>query len=144
MPPRTTFFFSIKNVLTRELAERPARSHRVLSPDGTAFEVKDPRRLEQDILPKYFRHSRFQSLVRQLNFYSFKKISKVCVCIVCARKEQNTPRENGALRAYAVSWGGTNGVPRHLGARSLAADVAAGPGPTGEGVETQPTSLLRR
>ncbi|CAN0421562.1 unnamed protein product, partial [Ectocarpus sp. 8 AP-2014] len=41
-----------------------------------AFEVKDPRRLEQDILPKYFRHSRFQSLVRQLNFYSFKKISK--------------------------------------------------------------------
>lgn len=45
--------------------------------DGTAFEVKDPRRLEQDILPKYFRHSRFQSLVRQLNFYSFKKISKV-------------------------------------------------------------------
>eukprot|EP00752_Nemacystus_decipiens_P007094 g6356.t1 len=44
--------------------------------DGTAFEVKDPRRLEQDILPKYFRHSRFQSLVRQLNFYSFKKISK--------------------------------------------------------------------
>ncbi|CAM9819319.1 unnamed protein product, partial [Hapterophycus canaliculatus] len=45
-------------------------------PDGTAFEVKDPRRLEQDILPKYFRHSRFQSLVRQLNFYSFKKISK--------------------------------------------------------------------
>ncbi|CAM9867929.1 unnamed protein product, partial [Discosporangium mesarthrocarpum] len=44
--------------------------------DGTAFEVKDPRKLEQDILPKYFRHSRFQSLVRQLNFYSFKKISK--------------------------------------------------------------------
>lgn len=49
-----------------------------LPSDGTAFEVKDPRRLEQDILPKYFRHSRFQSLVRQLNFYSFKKISKVC------------------------------------------------------------------
>ncbi|CAM9563109.1 unnamed protein product [Choristocarpus tenellus] len=44
--------------------------------DGSAFEVKDPRKLEQDILPKYFRHSRFQSLVRQLNFYSFKKISK--------------------------------------------------------------------
>lgn len=58
----------------------PLRLSRLLSnvaEDGTAFEVKDPRRLEQDILPKYFRHSRFQSLVRQLNFYSFKKISKV-------------------------------------------------------------------
>ena len=44
--------------------------------DGTAFEVKDPKRLELEILPKYFRHARFQSFVRQLNFYSFKKISK--------------------------------------------------------------------
>ena len=44
--------------------------------DGTSFEVKDPKRLELEILPKYFRHARFQSFVRQLNFYSFKKISK--------------------------------------------------------------------
>lgn len=40
--------------------------------DGTAFEVKEPKRLELEILPKYFRHARFQSFVRQLNFYSFK------------------------------------------------------------------------
>uniref|UniRef100_A0A7S2ANS2 WW domain-containing protein n=2 Tax=Octactis speculum TaxID=3111310 RepID=A0A7S2ANS2_9STRA len=45
-------------------------------PDGSSFEVKDPKRLEVEVLPKYFRHSRFQSLVRQLNFYSFKKASK--------------------------------------------------------------------
>lgn len=45
-------------------------------PDGISFEVKDPKRLEAEILPKYFRHSRFQSLVRQLNFYAFKKVSK--------------------------------------------------------------------
>lgn len=44
--------------------------------DGTAFEVKDPKRLEAEILPNFFRHSRFQSLVRQLNFYAFKKVSK--------------------------------------------------------------------
>lgn len=44
--------------------------------DGSAFEVKDPKKLEAIVLPKYFRHSRFQSLVRQLNFYNFKKISK--------------------------------------------------------------------
>jgi hypothetical protein len=44
--------------------------------DGASFEVKDPKRLEIEVLPKYFRHSRFQSLVRQLNFYNFRKISK--------------------------------------------------------------------
>jgi len=41
-----------------------------------AFEVKDPKRLETEILPIFFRHCRFQSLVRQLNFYAFKKVSK--------------------------------------------------------------------
>ncbi len=40
--------------------------------DGLSFEVLDPKGLERDVLPKYFRHSRFQSLVRQLNFYNFK------------------------------------------------------------------------
>eukprot|EP01041_Mallomonas_annulata_P003996 gene3996-7961_t len=44
--------------------------------DGTAFEIKDPKRLEREILPKFFRHSRFQSLIRQLNFYAFKKVSR--------------------------------------------------------------------
>ena len=42
--------------------------------DGLSFHVKDPARLEKEVLPKYFRHSRFQSLVRQLNFYDFKKM----------------------------------------------------------------------
>jgi hypothetical protein len=40
--------------------------------DGHSFEVLDPKLLEKEILPQYFRHARFQSLVRQLNFYSFK------------------------------------------------------------------------
>mmetsp|Transcript_11671 Transcript_11671/g.17683 ORF Transcript_11671/g.17683 Transcript_11671/m.17683 type:complete len:414 (+) Transcript_11671:105-1346(+) len=44
--------------------------------EGTAFEVKDPKRLESEVLPVFFRHCRFQSLVRQLNFYAFKKVSK--------------------------------------------------------------------
>jgi len=44
---------------------------------GDAFIIgSDLNRLESETLPQYFRHNRFQSLVRQLNFYSFRKINR--------------------------------------------------------------------
>jgi len=43
------------------------------SDDGTTFVVKDPSRFERTIIPQFFKHSKFSSL-RQLNFYSFRKI----------------------------------------------------------------------
>lgn len=44
---------------------------------GDAFVIgSDLNRLESETLPQYFRHNRFQSLVRQLNFYSFRKINR--------------------------------------------------------------------
>lgn len=47
------------------------------TPSGDAFIIRsDLKRLESETLPKYFRHNRFQSLVRQLNFYSFRKINR--------------------------------------------------------------------
>lgn len=45
--------------------------------DGSAFVIgSDITRLESETLPQFFRHNRFQSLVRQLNFYSFRKINR--------------------------------------------------------------------
>jgi len=41
--------------------------------DGTAFVVKDTSQLATEHLPRYFKHSNFQSFVRQLNIYGFKK-----------------------------------------------------------------------
>jgi hypothetical protein len=47
------------------------------TPAGDAFIIgSDLNRLESETLPQYFRHNRFQSLVRQLNFYSFRKINR--------------------------------------------------------------------
>lgn len=45
-------------------------------PSGEAFCITDLSRLESETLPQFFRHSRFQSLVRQLNFYNFRKINR--------------------------------------------------------------------
>jgi HSF-type DNA-binding len=44
------------------------------SEDGETFIVKDPTKFEQEIIPQFFKHSKFTSFVRQLNFYSFRKI----------------------------------------------------------------------
>ena len=47
------------------------------TPDGDAFIIgSDVERLEADYLPKYFRTARFQSFVRQLSFYSFRKMNR--------------------------------------------------------------------
>jgi len=42
--------------------------------DGTTFVVKNPETFEKVIIPQFFKHSKFSSFVRQLNFYGFRKI----------------------------------------------------------------------
>lgn len=44
--------------------------------NGTAFFISDTKRLSESHLPKYYRHGKFSSLIRQLNFYSFYKMQE--------------------------------------------------------------------
>lgn len=38
------------------------------------FVIKDVEKLEEIVLPRYFRHNKINSFVRQLNMYGFHKI----------------------------------------------------------------------
>ena len=36
--------------------------------------MRDPKFLQEQLIPKYYRHSRFESFQRQLNNFGFQKI----------------------------------------------------------------------
>jgi hypothetical protein len=55
--------------------------------NGETFIVTNVKAFESTIIPQFFKHSKFSSFVRQLNFYGFRKIRYagefVFVCVVC-------------------------------------------------------------
>lgn len=63
--------------------------------DGTAFEVRDLKALSGEVLPKYFRHGKFSSFQRQLNYFGFKKLTK-SHANVCTYVREHFVRDNPA------------------------------------------------
>lgn len=60
-----------------------AKTYRIVNSDeptacwvqgGKSFLILDPKKFSKTVLPKYFKHSKFSSFVRQLNFYGFRKL----------------------------------------------------------------------
>ncbi|RHY97370.1 hypothetical protein DYB37_008891 [Aphanomyces astaci] len=65
------FLRNLRNMLDRENPE-------VLrwNKDGTAFEIHDMDEMMNSVLPKYFKHKKYTSFQRQLNYFNFKKWTK--------------------------------------------------------------------
>ena len=60
------------------------------SEDGETFVVKDPQRFQEQCIPTYFKHAKFSSFVRQLNFYSFRKIKYADTILIDPKLEAET------------------------------------------------------
>jgi len=59
---------------TFEMISHCDRNYAGWTVDGKSFWVKDPEDLAEFVIPKYFKHNKFSSFVRQLNFYGFRKV----------------------------------------------------------------------
>lgn len=67
------FLLKLYNMVSDEATERYIR----WSPLGTSFIVSNSKDLAEKVLPKFFKHSKFTSFVRQLNMYGFYKVPHI-------------------------------------------------------------------
>ena len=51
------------------------------STDGASFLVRDTDRFAKTVIPQFFKHNKWSSFVRQLNFYGFKKVKGEAVTV---------------------------------------------------------------
>ncbi|RQM11635.1 hypothetical protein KXD40_009176 [Peronospora effusa] len=62
------------------------------TPDGKAFEIYDIIAISDYVLPKYFKHCKYASFQRQLNYFNFRKWTK-SRAVVCTFSNQFFQRD---------------------------------------------------
>ncbi|BEJ11343.1 hypothetical protein CspHIS471_0107650 [Cutaneotrichosporon sp. HIS471] len=74
-PPKTqaAFVGKLYSMLEDDKIRRSGLLH--WSQDGSSFVCPNPTEFSKEVLPNYFKHNNWQSFVRQLNMYSFNKVS---------------------------------------------------------------------
>ncbi|KAG7385300.1 hypothetical protein PHYPSEUDO_001677 [Phytophthora pseudosyringae] len=116
------------------------------TPNGRAFEILDMDRMMDEVLPKYFKHRKYTSFQRQLNYFSFKKWTK-SKAVVCTFSNDCFLRDRPDLawritRKKSVHTGGGGSTPRKPRPAPVATTAAVtGPKP-GVKLEPQPFQLF--
>jgi hypothetical protein len=65
------------------------------SPNNREVIIRDQKALESEVLPIFFRHSKIDSFIRQLNMYGFRKVAKgTCEVNAICFKNDNFRRGN--------------------------------------------------
>jgi hypothetical protein len=141
--PVAEFLYQLTKMLTDDNSE-------IIEWVDGRIKVHHPERLEAEVLHKYFRHSKFASFQRQLNYFGFRKIAgkgKMSPCsyvnesatsdirslLMIKRKTNGSAaRKAMAQRALSLS-GGMNpalgsGIPGLTGAPGGLGGLGAGPG----------------
>jgi hypothetical protein len=71
------------------------------TPNGRAFEIHDMEQMMDYVLPKYFKHRKYTSFQRQLNYFNFKKWTK-SKAVVCTFSNEYFLRDQPDL-AWRIS-----------------------------------------
>lgn len=74
---RTTASFPVKLIrMLTEVEKCGQQSIVTWNPDGRTLQVLNHKKFVSEILPNYFKQSKYKSFQRQLNFYGFQRINR--------------------------------------------------------------------
>jgi len=89
------FLYQLTKMLTDE--------HRdIIEWSNAKIEVHNPHRLESEVLNKYFRHSKYASFQRQLNYFGFRKLAGKGKMAPCSYVNENATTDLRSLLRMKV------------------------------------------
>lgn len=90
------FLYQLTKMLTDEHRE-------IIEWSNAKIEVHNPHRLEIEVLNKYFRHSKYASFQRQLNYFGFRKLAGKGKMAPCSYVNENATTDLRSLLRMKVS-----------------------------------------